>query len=245
MACLFFFVGLTSGALFLKETLETKKHRRDYGRMAGKAIVRCFWKKTKKHRLPVDEEQSASLLKRSPTTSVSTVDGRVGSIPSKKPVLPDRPTYREVFSRQSNINLLTYTLLALHSVAYDQLLPIFMHHPPQTNRSSNPDVHLPFKFSGGFGIDSNRIGLLFTLYGIAGTLIQFLIFPPLARHHGVLNCYRIVALAFPAIYLLTPFAVLLPTPLTQQFAILLIMLLKCFAAIFAFPCITILLTNSA
>lgn len=92
---------------------------------------------------------------------------------------------------------------------------------------------------------SNRIGLLFTLYGIAGTLIQFLIFPPLARHHGVLACYRTVALAFPAIYLLTPFAILLPTPLTQQLAIFAIMLLKCFAAIFAFPCITILLTNSA
>ncbi|KAL9579900.1 MAG: hypothetical protein Q9212_004817 [Teloschistes hypoglaucus] len=229
VACLFFFVGLISGALFLKETLETKKHRRDYGRVIGKAIVRSFRKKPKKHRLLIDEEQSASLLKRSPTSSVSNVKA------SKKPV----------FSKQSNINLLTYTLLALHSVAYDQLLPIFMHHPPQTNRSSNPDVHLPFKFSGGFGIDSNQIGFLFTLYGIAGTLIQFLIFPPLARRYGVLNCYKIVSLSFPIIYLATPFAVLLPTPLTQQTAIFSIMLLKCFAAIFAFPCITILLTNSA
>ena len=33
----------------------------------------------------------------------------------------------QVFSKQSKINLLVYTLLALHSVAYDQLLPVYMH----------------------------------------------------------------------------------------------------------------------
>ncbi|KAI4205900.1 MAG: hypothetical protein LQ350_000085 [Teloschistes chrysophthalmus] len=210
VACLFFFVGLTSGALFLKETLETKKHRRDYGRVVGKVIVRSLRKHPKKqHRLPVDEEQSASLLKRSPTSSISNVKV------SKKPaVLPDRPTYREACHIKNSLSL-------------------------------SCDVHLPFKFSGGFGIDSNQIGFLFTLYGIAGTFIQFLIFPPLARRYGVLNCYKLVSLSFPIIYLATPFAVLLPTPFTQQLAIFLIMLIKCFAAIFAFPCITILLTNSA
>lgn len=76
-------------------------------------------------------------------------------------------------------------------------------------------------------------------------MIQFLIFPPVARYYGILNCYKVVALMFPLIYLATPFTALLPTPLTQQIGMFLIMLVKCFAAIFAFPCITILLTNSA
>jgi hypothetical protein len=73
------------------------------------------------------------------------------------------PSYREVFSpyvlwsasryiadienRQSNINLLAYSILALHSVAYDQLLPVFMHLPPEG------DVQSPFKFAFGFGLD--------------------------------------------------------------------------------------------
>ncbi|KAL9029576.1 MAG: hypothetical protein Q9196_002206 [Gyalolechia fulgens] len=146
---------------------------------------------------------------------------------------------------QTNINLLTYTLLALHSVAYDQLLPIFMHHPTQIDRSSNPNVHLPFKFSGGFGIDSDRIGLLFTLYGVSGTIIQFLIFPPIARRYGVLNSLKVVTILFPLAYIATPFTALLSNPRTQQIAMFLIMLIKCFAAIFAFPCTIILLTNSA
>src|SRR2546430_15796529 len=42
--------------------------------------------------------------------------------------------YREVFSPQSNINLVAYTLLAMHAVAFDQILPVFMHHP--TDRKS-------------------------------------------------------------------------------------------------------------
>ncbi|KAL8665642.1 MAG: hypothetical protein Q9202_002146 [Teloschistes flavicans] len=229
----------------VQETLETKKHRRDYGRVIGKAIIRSFRKKPKKHRMLIDAEQSASLLNRSPTSSVSAVKDRDGIKSSKQPPRSLTSTDLKVFSRQSKINLLTYTLLALHSVAYDQLLPIFMHHPPQANRSSNPEVRLPFKFSGGFGIDSSQIGFLFTLYGVAGTMIQFLIFPPVARYYGILNCYKIVALMFPLIYLATPFTALLPTPLTQQIGMFLIMLVKCFAAIFAFPCITILLTNSA
>ncbi|KAL8763949.1 MAG: hypothetical protein Q9184_000392 [Pyrenodesmia sp. 2 TL-2023] len=152
---------------------------------------------------------------------------------------------QHVFSRQSNINLLTYTLLALHSVAYDQLLPVFMHHASQANRPSDPGVQLPFKFSGGFGIDSDRIGVLFTIYGVAGTIIQFVIFPPLARHYGVLNSLKVVTIVFPLVYLATPFTALIPHPLTQQMILFLIMLIKCFATIFAFPCTTILLTNSA
>jgi len=142
-----------------------------------------------------------------------------------------------------------------------------MHYPPQTNRASNPHVKLPLKFIGGFGIDvsfrtttfehswqrllttiifqSDRIGLLFTFYGICGMFIQFLVFPPAARYFGVLNCLKAVTMTFPVVYVVTPFTALLPNQLAQQIGMFAIMLMKCWAAIFAFPCSTILLTNSA
>lgn len=75
--------------------------------------------------------------------------------------------------------------------------------------------------------------------------IQFLIFPPVARRFGVLNCLRVCTLTFPFVYILTPFTALLPTPLLQQSIMFALMLVKCWAVIFAFPCSTILLTNSA
>jgi len=120
-----------------------------------------------------------------------------------------------------------------------------MHYPVQTNRTTKLNTGLLLKFTGGFGIDSDRIGLLFMLYGIVGVFIQFLIFPPLARRLGVLNCLKFVSILFPVAYLITPFTALFTTPLTQQAAIFGVMLIKCWAVIFAFPCTTILLTNSA
>ena len=52
-------------------------------------------------------------------------------------------------------------------------------------------------------------------------------------------------MAFPLVYFLTPFMVLFPTPFSQQIAALSMMILKCFAGVFAFPCSIIMLTNSA
>ena len=242
----FFLVGLSVGTLFLKETLETKKDQRDYGIILGKVLLLPFTHKKSRPKCSLEDEQSASLLEHSRNLSSTSLDTDMDTQETRKAVLVvPPPTYREVFSRQSNLNLIAYTLLALHSLAFDQLLSIFMHYPQQTNRSTNPDVHLPFKFTGGFGLNSDRIGLLYTVYGVVGMLIQFFAFPPLARRYGALPCLKIVTAMFPIAYIITPFTALLPTPTTQQVGILAVMMIKCWAGIFAFPCITILLTNSA
>lgn len=78
VASLFFLVGLTAGSLFLKETLETKKNRRDYGRVVGKAIIRAFSRKKKQKHAFSDREQSASLLQHHRMSSVSTANDEVG-----------------------------------------------------------------------------------------------------------------------------------------------------------------------
>lgn len=256
----FFLVGLSVGTLFLRETLETKKDKRDYGIIFGQFLLLPFTRENFSLRWSHREQEPASKmsLEDGPTTSrMSLEEGQRATKKSLEeesnpllnhssnavPIAP--PTYREVFSRQSNLNLLTYSILALHSLAYDQLLPIFMHYPQQTDRITNPDVHLPFKFTGGFGLGSDRIGLLFTVYGVVGMLIQFFVFPPFARRYGVLPCLKGVTAMFPIIYMITPFTALLPTPTAQQFGILIVMAMKCWAGIFAFPCTTILLTNSA
>ncbi|KAG8533651.1 uncharacterized protein KY384_001392 [Bacidia gigantensis] len=241
IASLFFLVGLSVGILFLQETLESKKHRRDYGRALGSLLLRPFQRKKVKSFL--QEEQSSPMMKHSRDSSAATLTQDGDHQPAPLRLAP--PTYREVFWYQSNLNLLTYALLAMHSIAYDQLLPIFMHYPRRTDRSSDPDQQLPFKFTGGFGIDSDRIGLIFMLYAVIGCFIQFAIFPVLARRWGVLNCLKLVVIMFPLVYVATPFTALLPTQISQQIGLFVIMMFKCWAAIFAFPCTTILLTNSA
>ncbi|KAG9769115.1 MFS general substrate transporter, partial [Aureobasidium melanogenum] len=158
-----FLCGISAGFLFLHETLEDKKSRRDYGLLLGKLITAPCTRK-KRHVRAFSTDESDPFLPGAASEMSSPV-ATSATKPAQKP-----SGWSEVFSRQSNINLVVYTFLAMHSVAYDQLLPIFMHYPVQSIR--DPNVHLPLKFAGGFGIDSNRIGLLFTVYGIFGMLVH-------------------------------------------------------------------------
>ena len=97
----------------------------------------------------------------------------------------------------------------------------------------------------GFGINSDRIGLIQVCYGILGVFIQFVIFPPFARRLGILRSLKQAAIIFPIVYIITPFTALLPTPQAQQLGVFIVMVFKSWAVMFAFPCSTILLTNSA
>ncbi len=153
-------------------------------------------------------------------------------------------SYRQVLTRATTINLVVYTLLALHSVAFDQLIPIFLHYP-RHSLDNNPEVRLPFRFASGFGLGSRQIGFLFTVYGICGILTQFFAFPLLARRFGILNCLKVAASVCPVVYVLAPFTVLVRDTWAEEVAIFLLMFIKSVAAMFAFPCSIILLTNSA
>lgn len=75
--------------------------------------------------------------------------------------------------------------------------------------------------------------------------IQLFIFPSIARRYGTLTCLKAATIIFPVVSFLIPFAALLPTSATQQIALVLILMLKSWAMIFAFPCSAIMLTNSA
>ena len=238
-----FLGGISVGILFLRETLEEKRDKKDYGLALGRLLTHCCSRKgTRKPRTQLSIDQSQPFLSNSSENIEDPTPGYPSASPISKPER-SRSQWKEMFSHQSNLNLLVYTLLAMHSVAFDQLLPIFMHHPTQAIH--DPEVQLPFKFAGGFGIDSSRIGVLFMMYGIYGMTIQFACFPPIARRFGVLNCLKGCALTFPLVYIATPFTSLLPTNAWRQGAMMALMLFKGWCAIFAFPCSTILLTNSA
>lgn len=241
---LLFLTGIFSGILFLRETLEDKKNHRDYGLMLGSALTESCrrrkqpsWYRDREE----DNEEADPFLGNSTTRDPAT------PIQTKTPnIIEPRKDggWAQVFTYQSNLNLLVYTFLAMHSVSFDQLLPVFLDFSP-VRTIDDPKVRLPLKFEGGFDIDSGRIGALFTIYGIFGMVIQFLVFPPLVRKIGVLRSYKIIALTFPLVYICIPYVSLLRTDAQRQGVMLVLMLIKGFCAIFAFPCSTILLTNSA
>lgn len=93
VASLFFLVGLSTGFLFLRESLESRKHRRDYGRVLGQLLLRPFEQKKKPTRWYHEDQQSASLLKHSRTSSIAEAGrtSRKGRLTTQAP-----PRYREV-----------------------------------------------------------------------------------------------------------------------------------------------------
>ncbi|KAH6639258.1 major facilitator superfamily domain-containing protein [Boeremia exigua] len=239
VAAVFFAVGILVGWLFLQETLESRKQHRDLGLRTGArltAFVRRLCGLGGKGEL--DASERAPLLGQQKVVNASGLGG--ADVAVKK---PEKPKIRDVLTYQTTLNLVVYTLLALYSIAYDQLIPVFLHHPPQD--PNDPAVSLPFKFAGGFGIDSRRIGAIFTFFAVASTLFQFLLFPPLARSLGVLTCLRTAFLLYPLIFLLTPFVTLIPDPTAKQAAMIALLVVRGLAGTFAFPTSTILLTNSA
>jgi hypothetical protein len=228
--------------------MEAKKHRPDYGLVLGEKILDCFRKRTEKMRidLDLDDEASSALLEAlSRTSTSSSIFDADWTPPKSRATKPSKPPpgLREVFTRQTSLTLLAYTMLALHSVSFDQLLAVFLHHPVQAPDEGN--THLPFKFSGGFGLASGRIGTLFTVFGLCSGIIQFLIFPPVARRYGILNCYKGCTVTYPLVYFATPFTVLIQSNNLRQIVMLGIMVVKSSCGVFAFPCVMILITNSA
>jgi hypothetical protein len=234
-----FLISMTTGVLFLKETLASKRDRRDWGLVLGERItgslLRRKLRRTRRYSFQ-DDEASAPLLG-------TDVPRKAASRQADKPVNTSPPSYKLVFTRQSVTNLIAYTFLALHSVAYDQILPVFLNYP--RDERDPAAFRLPFVFTGGFGLDSGSIGTIFTVYGVVCGLIQFLIFPPLCTRVGVLNCFKACAVVFPLVYLVTPFITLIEDDNTRIGALLIVMCVKACCVIIGFPCTTILLTNSA
>jgi hypothetical protein len=141
--------------------LESKKNRRDYGLILGKRLISTCGERSRRSRavnihgdeatplLMGDERPSlgsdseGATLSSKPLTSQTQTNGE--ETPTK------HPSWSEIFSPQSNLALLAYSMLTLHSMAFDSLFPVFLHHPEQ-ELEGNPNVHLPIKFAGGFGL---------------------------------------------------------------------------------------------
>jgi hypothetical protein len=65
-------------------------------------------------------------------------------------------SWREVLSPQSTLVLLAYSLMSVHTMAFESMLPVFLHNPPQ-DLEDDPNVQLPFKFVGGFGMGKSML----------------------------------------------------------------------------------------
>lgn len=118
-------------------------------------------------------------------------------------------------------------------------MPIFLSTPEPHEKPS-----LPFKFTGGLGLNTKTIGFMFAVQGAYSLVAQLWGYPFLARKFGKIQCFRFVVLIWPPIYFLVPYIVLLPAKL-QAATVYLPLILKMSLHVVAFPAVNLLIMNSA
>lgn len=118
-------------------------------------------------------------------------------------------------------------------------MPVFLSTPV-----SDEVPTLPFKFTGGLALSTKTIGFMLAVQGVYSMVAQLWLFPFLARHFGTLRTFRFVLTVWPALYLVVPYLVLLPSQL-QMTAAYVSLISKITLHVIAFPSTAILLANSA
>jgi MFS family permease len=232
-------LGISVGSLLLRESSRDREHRQNLGSSAKATLLQLCGARERQASKRNSHEDEANLFLTPSSSSIVEMSEFASSTPTHHSSQALR--YRDIFSRQSTLNLAIHTLLGMHIVTFDQFIPIFMHHP--VHRLT--DTKNPLAFSGGFGIGSSQIGILFTTYGIFSLIFQLAVFPPFTQRFGVLRCLKVSSLILPLVYFAIPFTSLLSNSNFQQIVMLVLMISHASCITFAYPCSIILLTNSA
>ncbi|GAA5893320.1 hypothetical protein JCM8208_004408 [Rhodotorula glutinis] len=99
------------------------------------------------------------------------------------------PGFRELFTRRVCAALVTYSMLALETVALDALLILFCYSPVSI---------------GGLGFHEADIGTALALSGLSAVGFQVIAFPPLQRRAGTVPLYRALMSMWPVVFALFP-----------------------------------------
>ncbi|RSL63771.1 hypothetical protein CEP54_005005 [Fusarium duplospermum] len=259
------FIGVIIGLLFLEETHAEKKTQRDRGREIGDYLANLLSRVTKcngRGRAPekqalLDGERHVSYGSRHGSSSSDEEDELLPAYQSQEssprlapqddtrslesqplePIVQEKP---KTFTKPVIMNIISYGILAFHTMTFDQLFPVFL----STARPEHPVHDLPFRFTDGFGLETKVIGFIMSVQGLYSLFSNYLIVPPVTRRLGSLRLFRLLAFSYFALYLVTPYLVLLPEQMRMP-AIYLLVIWKCTFSTMAYPSNAILLANSA
>ncbi|KAI9833783.1 MAG: hypothetical protein M1819_003516 [Sarea resinae] len=251
--------GVMIGILFLEETHEEKKHRRDAGLEAGRWITSLLRGRKSKAGSPgkggdANLEESRSLFEDEQPPEYRSTEGspriscsqtRSDDIPRSSLDLPEKasltrkPSITKAFNKQVVLIIASYGILAYHTISFEQLMPVLLSSP-----ISHEPASLPFKFTGGFALPTKTIGIILSLQGFYAMFAQAVLFPYAAEKFGSLRTFRFVAISWPILYVIVPYLVLLPEGLRLP-GVFICLVWKITAQALAYPSNAILLTNSA
>lgn len=126
-------------------------------------------------------------------------------------------------------------------MVFDSLLPVFLStNPPELGAPAS----LPFKFAGGFGLDTKTIGIVLAVQGLYSMVSTHFLFPQITKRIGALRLFQLLSVLYPLLYFFTPYISLLPES-ARMVSIYAVVVWKCTFSTLAYPSNAILMANSA
>ncbi|KAJ5935304.1 hypothetical protein N7466_004851 [Penicillium verhagenii] len=235
------FIFMSSLAIFfgLDESHEIARHRRDWGRELGKRIVRTFTRRPL-HYSPLVRSGQDNSMYMDENTEWSAPSSPVRTRPQRPLVPRKRAGFRQIFTRNVLLTLLTHFLLAFHTSAFNSMTFVFLP-TPRAPEGSRTDF---FHFSGGLGLPSARVGLATAIIGFIGLPLQILLYPRIQGKLGTLTSFRTFLPLSPIAYILMPFLVILPrVPYIVWPSFTFVVSLQVISRTFVLPAAIILVNN--
>ncbi|TGJ83004.1 hypothetical protein E0Z10_g5761 [Xylaria hypoxylon] len=258
-------VGVINGFLFLEETHSQKKMQRDRGLELGNWVLskftgfrRCTEPRDEKSKFSDREDEMRPLIdhdeqlptyrtnENTPANSPRLRSASVATIPQDSLDLTQSRDHVGVgisatFTRPVVLNILSFGILAFHTMTFDQLLPVFLATAPPKDKV---EMSLPLKFVDGFNLDSKTVGIILSIQGAYQLLINMFLVPKILQRFGPLRSFRFIAVAYFLLYLVTPYLVLLP-PAYRMIGLAVVLMWKCTFQTIVYPSNAILTADSA
>ncbi|OJD13168.1 hypothetical protein AJ78_06352 [Emergomyces pasteurianus Ep9510] len=226
----------------LDETHETAKYRSDWGRAAGKSIWRYLKYRRSSHNYhPIDGTYDVQ-------TAVESIDlerSVQGSVPATPSAIRvprrKRMPFRQIWTRNVLLTLLTYFVLAIHLSSFNALTFVFLPTPRAPEGSRRGFFH----FGGGFGMPSSKVGVATAIIGLLGLPLQIFVYPRVHFRLGTLKSLRAFVPFSPFAYIFVPFLSLVPNRVYLVWpALAAVFSLQVISRTFSLPAAVILVNNS-
>lgn len=224
--------------LGLDETHPHLRHRLDRGRQLGNLIVRTILKRQN------SDYSYKAIPNGIPSGSTDQLpDNEIGETQASQPVDKPRLPLRDIFTRNVCLTFLLLFLQTIHVSAFNAIF--FSLLPTPRAKKGNFD-NLPFRFTGGLGLSSKKIGFANTTIGVIGIPLQLILYPRITACLGVRKSYRTFLPFSIAAYCLLPYIVLLPDDaVIIWISLSVVLMLHVTSRTFVNPATVILVNDSA
>ncbi|KAL4885511.1 hypothetical protein BJY04DRAFT_205289 [Aspergillus karnatakaensis] len=239
ISAIFIFISWASVFVGLDETHEIARYRSDWGRKLGRRLTRLFRRRRYHQYRPLTDhaDDNTSLYL---DESVASRSAPSSPLRSRIPRRTKRPSLRQIWTPNVLLTLCVQFLLAFHTSAFNTLTFTFLPSP----RASEEHQKSFFRFGGGLGLPSSRVGLATAIIGFIGLPLQIFVYPRVQSKLGTLTSFRAFLPFSPLSYALMPFLVLIPNlPYLVWPAFVVVVGLQVVSRTFALPASVILVNN--